>query len=67
MTTLTLTLEQQEIIGYALRLAVRDQQGKLADCMVTVSDASKAKFRQVEGFRERIARLEDAYSLLGAD
>jgi hypothetical protein len=63
-TTLTFTNEQIEIIGYALMCARRDQQGKLADVLITVSDKSTTKAAQVEGYRERIARLEEVAYLL---
>jgi len=64
MTTITLTDEQVEIIGYALMSARRDQKQKLADAMITVSDNSPHKAGMVEGYRERIARLEEASYLL---
>jgi hypothetical protein len=65
--TLTLTDEQVEIIGYAIFLAIRDQQGKMADVLATRSDADPKKAHQVWGFRERIQRLEDAYRTLPAE
>lgn len=65
MVTVTLTTSQEEIIGYALTLAIRDQKTKLGALLTTGSEATGKTFStQVDGYYERIARLEDAYNAL---
>lgn len=65
MATLTLTTGQEEIIGYALRLAIRDQKAKLGALLTAGSEATGKTFvTQVDGHYARIAQLEDAYNAL---
>ena len=65
MATLTLTTSQEEINGYALRLAIRDQKAKL-DALLTMGSQAIGKtfVAQVDGLYARIAQLEDAYNAL---
>lgn len=63
-TTLTLTDDQIEILANALMSARRDQRRKLDDALTTLSDSNPTKAAMIDGFRERIARLEEVAYLL---
>lgn len=65
MATITLTTSQEEILGYALRLAIRDQKSKLDALLTAGSEVTGKMFvTQVDGYYARIAQLEDAYNAL---
>ena len=71
MATITLTDEQEEIIGYAIWMALRNQKAKLDDCRV-IRDGEvidRSFVLTVDGYRERITRLEEVYDMfsVGSD
>lgn len=69
-TTITLTDEQIEIIGYALVVARRDQKAKLEQVADTHArfwqglEVNETLTDRCDGYRERLARLEEVSYLL---
>lgn len=65
MSTIIITEDQAEIIGWALMMMRLEQLDKAGGIRRDYpSPRSKATQDRIKGYHERAARLEDAYSLL---